>query len=182
MALKTNKDFIKAVPFVRRDGLVGNWKPSDLQPRIAAEQFPQKVEAARERYFIQDVLPFDNARLNIGSATKQFVRIYLVNSPVVSSDARTKEDVTNNAYGLKEILDIKTKKYKQTKTKGDKKNKDTYSLGVLAQDLMDVVPECVVHDERSDVYGVQYDQLIPILINAVQELSKEVDKLKKGGK
>lgn len=179
---KNATNFGTGVPQARRDGLVGQWKPADPQPKTSSEQLPHKVEAIRERYFVNDIIPFEDARLNIGSATRQFVRIYLINAPVVSSDERTKENIKDTAYGLKDILKLAPKTYKQIQGKGDKKNKNTESIGLLAQDVEKVIPEAVFHDERADVYGIQYDHLVPVLIKAVQELADEVKKLKGGGK
>lgn len=62
-------------------------------------------------------------------------------------------------------------------------------VGVIAQEIQEVLPEAVkfapfdqTHDNRSisgeNYLTVQYEKLIPLLIEAVKELSAEIDKLK----
>jgi hypothetical protein len=50
-------------------------------------------------------------------------------------------------------------------------------VGVIAQDVEKVLPEAVVHREShgfDDLKGVNYTELIPLLIGAIQELSETV--------
>ena len=173
----------KGVKPAKKDGLAGNFRVADNQERLANEQIPTKVEALRDRTFTADILPFTTAYLDIGSSNYEFSNIYLVNAPTVSSDERTQSDIVDLPYGLAEINQIQTKKYKQKKNKdrGDGKNKkEGGHLGVLAQQVMPVIPEVVEENLYGDDYmGVRYEELIPVLIKAVQELSAEVDKLKK---
>lgn len=50
--------------------------------------------------------------------------------------------------------------------------------GVLAQDLLEVLPEAVT--ERADGYlAVRYEKMVPLLIEAIKELKNEIDQLKK---
>ena len=52
------------------------------------------------------------------------------------------------------------------------------NLGIIAQDVQKVIPEIV--KERKDGYlAVQYDQLVPVLIEAVKDQQKQIDELKK---
>jgi hypothetical protein len=51
----------------------------------------------------------------------------------------------------------------------DKKN-----LGLIAQDLEDVIPEVVNISQSNDnntTYSIQYSSIIPILIKAIQDLN-----------
>tara|TARA_Y100000310_G_scaffold154607_1_gene154124 strand:+ start:124 stop:525 length:402 start_codon:yes stop_codon:yes gene_type:complete len=49
--------------------------------------------------------------------------------------------------------------------------------GIIAQELQEVLPECVL--ERHDGFlAVRYDQLAPLLIEAIKDLKAEVDELK----
>jgi hypothetical protein len=50
-------------------------------------------------------------------------------------------------------------------------------LGLIAQEVKDVVPEVVHHDDATDMYKVSYQSLIPVLIEAIKELSDRVKKL-----
>jgi hypothetical protein len=50
-------------------------------------------------------------------------------------------------------------------------------IGVLAQDIEKVLPELV--SERNGVKCVNYQGLVPVLINALKELQAEINRLKK---
>jgi len=64
-------------------------------------------------------------------------------------------------------------------------NNDKVQVGVSAQSVMSVLPESVVdapinsNFEGADYKTVQYDKLVPLLIEATKELKLELDKLKK---
>ena len=68
------------------------------------------------------------------------------------------------------------------------KNKDDNKkdFGVIAQEIEQLLPEIVKEKELigqkegEKFKTVSYEKLIPFLIKAIQELSDEVDKLKKG--
>ena len=55
-------------------------------------------------------------------------------------------------------------------------SKDT-QIGVLAQDVEAILPEAVTKGDDG-ILTVMYDRLIPLLIEAVKELRKEVNQLK----
>ena len=51
---------------------------------------------------------------------------------------------------------------------------------VIAQEMQEIMPEVVATDDTEDKYlSVAYGNLVGVLIEAVKELSEEVDKLKK---
>ena len=58
-------------------------------------------------------------------------------------------------------------------------NKEGVQLGCIAQEIKEVLPD-VVKLESTGAYSVNPDNLTWYLINAVQELSAEVEKLKNG--
>jgi hypothetical protein len=50
-------------------------------------------------------------------------------------------------------------------------------IGLIAQELLDVVPEAVVYDSVKEEYGIRYNCLIPILIEAIKEQEKKIKEL-----
>ena len=59
------------------------------------------------------------------------------------------------------------------------KNGDGRAYGVIAQELVDVIPQAVNKGEtEEDMWSVDYSKLVPLLIATVQELKKEVAELK----
>ena len=87
----------------------------------------------------------------------------------VSSDERLKSNITKSSYGLKEILSLNSVQY-------DKDGK--HEIGLIAQQVEPVMPEFVSNGE--DGYkSLNYSTMVSVLIKAVQELSAEVESLKK---
>lgn len=87
----------------------------------------------------------------------------------VSSDERLKSNITKSSYGLKEILSLNSVQY----------DKDGHhEIGLIAQQVEPVMPEFVSNGE--DGYkSLNYSTMVSVLIKAVQELSAEVESLKK---
>jgi hypothetical protein len=80
---------------------------------------------------------------------------------VISSDARLKANIVSLGATLARLLLIDGKTYTMKK---DGKQK----IGVLAQDIQKVFPELVSTDDR-DMLAVNYQGLVPVLINALKE-------------
>ena len=78
---------------------------------------------------------------------------------VVSSDARLKSNIVSLGSTLSRLLLIDGKSYEM---KGKQK------IGVLAQEIKEVFPELVSEDEN-EMLAVNYQGLVPVLINALKE-------------
>ena len=90
------------------------------------------------------------------------------------SDARLKDNVETVDNALDKVSSMRG----VTFTRNDKVDKEKKYVGVIAQEMQEIVPEVVNHDEEKDVYTVDYDGLVGVLIEAVKDLKKEVDELK----
>ena len=96
---------------------------------------------------------------------------------VVSSDARLKANIVSLGSTLSRLLLIDGKTYTMKK---DGKQK----IGVLAQDIREVFPE-LVSEDANEMLAVNYQGLVPVLINALKEQDgkmnqqqSEIDELK----
>ena len=87
---------------------------------------------------------------------------------VVSSDARLKSNIVSLGSTLPKLLQIDGKSYEM---KGKQK------IGVLAQEIKEVFPELVSEDDN-EMLSVNYQGLVPVLINALKEQQIEIDRLK----
>ena len=90
-----------------------------------------------------------------------------------SSDERLKDDI-NKIESSKEIIDGINGYTFTWKEDAELEGK---SLGVIAQEVKEVLPE-IVHERDSGMLAVDYIKLIPVLIEEVKRLSKEVEDLK----
>ena len=100
------------------------------------------------------------------------------------SDRRLKKNIVNNNVGLEKITQIQVRNFEYrlseeiTELKSqDAVQKSGVQLGVVAQELQAVLPECV-KEESTGVLTVDSDNLTWYLINAVKELKAELDALK----
>ena len=90
---------------------------------------------------------------------------------VISSDARLKANIISLGSTLAKLLQIDGKTYTMKKDENKKQK-----IGVLAQDIEKVFPELV--SESHGVKSVNYQGLVPVLINALKEqdaMMKEQD-------
>ena len=94
---------------------------------------------------------------------------------VISSDARLKSNIVSLGSTLPKLLQIDGKSYEM---KGKQK------IGVLAQEIQEVFPELVSEDDN-EMLAVNYQGLVPVLINALKEQDakmkeqqSEIDELK----
>ena len=87
---------------------------------------------------------------------------------VISSDARLKSNIVSLGSTLPKLLQIDGKSYEM---KGKQK------IGVLAQEIQEVFPELVTKDDN-EMLAVNYQGLVPVLINALKEQQSEIDRLK----
>jgi hypothetical protein len=87
---------------------------------------------------------------------------------VISSDERLKSNIVSLGSTLSKLLLIDGKSYEM---KGKQK------IGVLAQEIQEVFPELVSEDDN-EMLAVNYQGLVPVLINALKEQQTEIDELK----
>ena len=90
-----------------------------------------------------------------------------------ASDERLKENIKPLEKGLETIEQIKTYTFNYKA-----RPQDTHP-GVIAQEIEKLVPEVVYDIEMEDgIYkAVRYQQLVPLLINAIKDLSEKVNVL-----
>ena len=83
---------------------------------------------------------------------------------VISSDARLKSNIVSLGSTLPKLLLIDGKSYEM---KGKQK------IGVLAQEIKEVFPELVSEDDN-EMLAVNYQGLVPVLINALKEQESKI--------
>lgn len=152
----------------------GGDAPSNEKFRINSSGFVMTAGVA------SNILPAATNTYNLGSATYRWSTIYS-NNALNTSDARLKKNISKLNYGLYEVMNMRPVSY-YWKDNSEKARK----IGFLAQELRNVIPEVVVGDETKENLAVNYIELIPVLVKAIQEqqqqietLSKEVNHLKR---
>ena len=104
-----------------------------------------------------------------------------------SSDQRLKENIVNIPNALDKVMDINgvefdwSTEYMEARGGQDDLFNRKHQVGVIAQEVEKVLPEVVA--DRPDGYkAVRYEQLVPLLIEAIKELKTEIDTHKQGCK
>ena len=89
----------------------------------------------------------------------------------ISSDARLKSNIVSLGSTLSKLLLIDGKSYIMNKS-GEEK------IGILAQEVQEVFPE-LVSEDTNEMLSVNYQGLVPVLINAVKEQEDKISRLEK---
>ena len=90
----------------------------------------------------------------------------------IESDARLKSNIISLGSTLAKLMKIDGKSY--TMKSNEKENK----IGLLAQEILEVFPELVkAGDDKNETLSVNYQGLIPVLINAIKEQQNQIDEL-----
>jgi hypothetical protein len=97
-------------------------------------------------------------------------------SSTVASDMNLKENITDMKYGLDTVMQLRGVEY-------DWKREDMgHDVGVLAQEVEAVIPEIVKEYDGLKGSGtfkaVDYNKLVPVLIESIKELKNEIDEMK----
>lgn len=108
------------------------------------------------------------------------------NITAYSSDARLKTNLKNIENPIQKLFHIGGYEYDWNGPLCQQVGFQPYlphEHGVIAQEVREVVPDAVRPAPFNDKYlTVQYDRLIPLLIEAIKELKREIEVLKRDGK
>jgi hypothetical protein len=91
-----------------------------------------------------------------------------------SSDLRLKKNIRNIEGAL-----TKVKKTRPVLFDWKDNPLAVNQFGFIAQEINEIIPEIVNHDNETDLYSVDYTELIPVLTKAIQEQQVMIDELKK---
>jgi hypothetical protein len=89
-----------------------------------------------------------------------------------TSDQRLKDNITPIDDPLAKVLSISGNTY----TWNEKSGKEGNDVGVIAQEILEVLPEAVTTRDNGYL-AVRYEKIIPLLVEAVKELSARVGDL-----
>ena len=88
-----------------------------------------------------------------------------------SSSLRYKENVETIKYGLDKVLQMRGVSY-------NKKDNGVKEIGVIAEEIYEVLPEVVLKNEQGEIDSVSYGKITAVLIEAIKDLKKEIEDLK----
>jgi hypothetical protein len=106
-----------------------------------------------------------------GTSTNRWSAVWSANGTIQTSDIRLKKNIEPLQYGLKDVLKLQPVTYDWKDNSG--KNK----IGLIAQEVKKIIPQVVVGDESKENLGMNYAELVPVLINSIKELNKRIENL-----
>jgi len=134
--------------------------------------------------------------------------LYCADTSISSSDQRDKADITNFTPGLSFVKELRPVTYRWDKrswyneyddkgiltkenTPDGSKKKTKQNIGFLAQEVLKVEQDHGFADSKDSMltvnlqaddyaYGIKYERLIPVLVNAIKELEAKVAALEAG--
>ena len=153
----------------------GNWtgeKSGKIQ-RHSNHMYFQTANAGAWIFRNQSGSEFFNIQASNGAATSS-------NNITAYSDIRLKKDVKTIENALDKVCAMRGVMY-------TRKSNDEREVGVIAQEVKEVVPELVSiqetdnslsNDGFKDIHTMKYQNTVGLLIEAIKELKGEVDELK----
>ncbi len=141
-----------------------------------------------------DIEPYGNGITLMGTAAYRWEAVYAANGTIQTSDARLKKNIVDLDRGIGAVMKLHPVSYEW---KEDSEGGAGVQIGFLAQEVEKVVPEAVQHDfitpeqikqaveagkpapKYTDIYGMKYVELIPVLTKAIQEQQQQIEDLKK---
>lgn len=126
--------------------------------------------------YAANVVPNNDNVATLGKTGQRFKEVWAANGTIQTSDARLKKDVLTVADGLDIIKQIRPVTYRSTE------RDDGLHYGVIAQEIEQLLPNDAALVKKptgeGQYYGVQYSELIPLLIAAIQEQQRQIEELR----
>ena len=124
-----------------------------------------------------------------GTSTSRWSAVYAANGTIQTSDARLKSNIRPMNYGWSQLAGLRPVQYQwkdqpAAATKGEPADPagtrpaSSARIGLIAQQVRTVVPEVVIGDESREHLGMNYAELIPVLIQTLKEQQRQLAQLK----
>ncbi|MBN2862609.1 MAG: tail fiber domain-containing protein [Bacteroidales bacterium] len=91
------------------------------------------------------------------------------------SDKRLKKNIETIDSALDKVMKLRGVSFEWD---GGKRYQTGKSIGFIAQEAIEVVPELVDYNQENDSYGMQYAPVTALLVEAVKEQNREIQSLK----
>jgi hypothetical protein len=94
---------------------------------------------------------------------------------IVDSDRRLKSDLHKIENALDKVAGLTGYTYEYNAVGADKVPRKT---GLIAQEVLDIMPEAVGSNVTTGMYGVEYGSLMGLIVEAIKELRSELSDIK----
>jgi hypothetical protein len=146
---------------------VTNYNGISLQTAAVAQWYVgMRENLSSNNYIIYNESGTDALTISKSNSNATFAGTITENSSL-----RYKENIEPIKYGLDKVLQMRGVTY-------DKKNTGVKEIGVIAEEIYDVLPEVVLKNEEGEIDSVSYGRITAVLIEAIKDLKKEIEDLK----
>ena len=125
------------------------------------------------------VFPSADITYGLGSGSFRFTTVYASGGVITTSDSSEK-DLILLPYGLNEVMQVKTIMYKwksQALLPDTDLTKHFQYYGICADQLSAIFPELVYNEDPNVPMQLNYSELIPVVIKAIQEQNDSIQQL-----
>lgn len=114
----------------------------------------------------------DNA-FTFGTSDNRWSAVWAANGAVQTSDMHLKTNITNLNYGIREVMRLRPVHYNwKTDPHGPVK------VGLIAQETQKLIPEVVTGKASKQKLGMNYPEMVSVLISAIQQQQEKIKQLK----
>jgi hypothetical protein len=121
-----------------------------------------------------DLFPTLDNSYSLGKTGARWTAVWSANGTIQTSDRRLKTNIQELKYGLQEVMKMQPVKYNWK----DNPNNNS-KVGLIAQEVQSIIPEVVIGDQTKENLGMNYAELVPVLVNAIKEQQQQIEELKK---
>lgn len=139
--------------------------------------YQMKVAALRDKIKFNQELTMKGIEAQSAQDTAAIQSFGQMFGGMMGSDRRIKEDILPTEYGLNQIEQLEVVEFKY-------KNESGNHVGLIAQDTQQIIPESVKETDFSvepgspeKILAIDYNEIVPVLIKSVQQLSARVKEL-----
>lgn len=120
------------------------------------------------------VSPVGDNLYSMGTSTNRWSEVWSTNGVIQTSDKRLKTNIRPLPYGLKELQSLHPIQYRWAAG-----NTGLNKIGLSAQETQKLIPEVVTGNAETETLGMNYAELVTLLINAIKEQEARLSALNK---
>lgn len=124
-----------------------------------------------ESEFDGNVLPDNDNLFDLGSAAQRWRLVWATNGTIQTSDLRLKTDIEPLGQGLSTVMQLRPVRFRWRDAALGSEPK----IGLIAQEVQQVLPEVVHQPQPEDPLGLNYAEMVPVLIQAVQDQQAQIE-------
>ncbi len=121
-----------------------------------------------------NLTPSADNTYTLGKNGARWTSVWSANGTISTSDSRMKTNIRSLEYGMKELKSVRPVSYNWKESPNS-----ATKIGLLAQQIQKLMPEVIAGGDENGFLGMNYSDLIPVLINTIKQQQQQLAKLRK---